>query len=324
VEHGLIELDTAVRQDEDGTLCPPDVGPAGICFTTIDRDEVDVLPGVSLVYTPRTDMNFRFAWGQTISRPEFRELAPTQFPAARGERSQFGNISLVQSMWTGVDVRWEWLFSESELISLGGFWKKGEDPIEKTEIPQGSGAAETWINGETAKVLGFEFEGRKNLGFAGKYVRGAVGRHLQNVDIQTNATIFPVKETTVPSAVVAGLETLQTNTERDTIDVPDYIVNAAVEYTLPDVFTARLLYQRVGETLTRAGSTGLPDAFVQPFDQLDFILQVPLERWTGQPLTFGVGVENITNDQIIEMQGDFVTRRYTRGVTVGMSITYAP
>jgi outer membrane receptor protein involved in Fe transport len=310
-EHGVIDVDTATFND--GELCPPD---ESVCDITISRDEANLLPGVSLVFTPRSDMNLRFSWSKTLSRPDFRELAPAQFPAQRGELSQFGNPDLVQSSWTNYDLRYEWLPSAEDVLSFGAFWKEGTDPIEKVQFASASQSTETWINAEKTEMLGFEFEGRKNFGF--------LDDRLRNLNGQANVTYFPYKNATVPVGVIGGLATVQTNTERDPADVPNFIVNAAVDYTIPDTMTARLLYTTVGPTLIRAGGQGLPDAFEERADVLDVILQFPLKRWTDMPLTLQIGAENVLNDQVIQTQGDFTVSRYTRGVTFGMSITYAP
>jgi outer membrane receptor protein involved in Fe transport len=311
MEDSHIQLDTKVFND--GTLCDPN---QTICAASITRDEQDLLPAVSLIFSPRSDMNLRVGWGETVSRPEFRELAPTRFPAARGERAQVGNISLVQSAWTSYDVRWEWLPSAADVLSLSAFWKEGTDPIEKVEVSEASDQIETWVNAKKTTLLGLEFEGRKDLGFLGRPARG--------FSLQTNVTYFPRKETTVPVAIVAGLPTQQTNSTRDPADVPDFIVNAALEYTRPEAVTASLLYSTIGPTLTRAGSLGIPDAFDQRSDTLDALLQFPLRRWLKAPVTLQLSAENILNDQVVEMQGDFVTKRYTRGVSFGLSISYSP
>jgi hypothetical protein len=310
-EHGVIDVDTATFND--GELCPPN---ESVCDITISRDEANFLPGVSLVLTPRSDMNLRFSWSKTLSRPDFRELAPAQFPAQRGELTQFGNPVLVQSMWTNYDLRYEWLPSANDVLSLSAFWKEGDNPIEKVQFASSAGASETWINAEKTEILGFEFEGRKTFGF--------LGDRYRNLSLQTNVTYFPYKKATIPVANIGGLETLQTNTERDPADVPNFIVNANLEYTIPDTMTARLLYATVGSTVLRAGAQGLPDTFEERSDALDVVLQFPLQRWTGSPLTLQIGAENVLNDQIIQTQGDFTVSRYTRGVTFGMSITYTP
>jgi TonB-dependent receptor len=314
VEDATITLDTQTFRTDD--LCR---GNESICPLEVRREHTDVLPGVSLIYSPRSDMNFRLGYGQTVSRPEFRELAPTQFPAQRGERPSFGNIELIQSEWTNYDARWEWLSGDDELVSLSAFYKEGENPIERTEINLASDVGQTWINASETKLLGFEAEARKNLGFLGPY---AGGLDLDGFSFSTNATWFPSKKTTVPQDDVSGLSTLQTNAERDAVSVPDFIVNATLEYELPDVFTARILYQTVGRELDFSGSNGVPDAFSERRDQLDVVLQVPLERWIGKPVKMQFAVENILNDQEITSQGPFTIKRYTDGVFAGMSLTY--
>ena len=159
-EQSTITVNTTVFND--GTLCNPN---ETICDATIKLDDSNLLPAVSLIYSPRDDMNVRFGYGKTVSRPELRELAPTEFPAARGQLAQFGNPSLVESTWTSYDLRWEWLPSATDAVSFGSFWKVGENPIEQTEFNQAGSAAQTWINAEKVKLLGFEFEGRKTFGF---------------------------------------------------------------------------------------------------------------------------------------------------------------
>jgi hypothetical protein len=100
-------------------------------------------------------------------------------------------------------------------------------------------------------------------------------------------------------------------------------VNATLEYDLPGYFKARLLYQTVGETLPLAGSNGVGDAFEQRNDQLDVVLQFPLEEWLNQPLKLQLTAENVLNDQNLQLRDGFVTRRFTRGVDFGISLTYS-
>jgi TonB-dependent receptor len=309
-EHSRIQLNTAVARND--VFCADN---ESYCDVSINLDNDNLLPGVALIYSPRNDMNVRFGFGKTVSRPELRELAPTEFPAARGQLSQFGNPSLMQSTWTSYDLRWEWLPSATDAVSFGTFYKIGQDPIEQTEVNQAGSVAQTWINAEQVKLLGFEFEGRKTMDFISPKLRG--------LSLQTNVTYFPVAKTNVPTALVAGLPTLQTNTKRGAADVPGFIVNAVAEYTIPDTMTARLLYTTAGQTLLRAGAQGLPDTFGQRYDTLDSTLTFPLNRFFDAPVSLTLSAENITNDQVVVNQGDLVTYRGTRGVTFGISVTYS-
>src|SRR5262249_3800867 len=87
------------------------------------KNNLDPLPGVNLVYTPLQDMNVRLGWSQSVSRPEFRELSPTQYPSPRGLRPLIGNPNLVEANIDNYDARWEWFFSPLELLSLSFFRK---------------------------------------------------------------------------------------------------------------------------------------------------------------------------------------------------------
>jgi hypothetical protein len=233
---------------------------------------------------------------------------------ARGHLSQ-DTGGRPSDTWTSYDLRWEWLPSATDAVSFGTFYKIGENPIEQTEFNQAGSAAQTWINAAQAKLLGFEFEGRKTADFISPKLRG--------LSLQTNVTYFAISETSVPTAIVGGLETVQTNTKRGAADVPGFIVNAAVEYAIPDTMTARLLYTTAGETLVRAGGQGLPDTFAQRYDTLDAVLSFPLNRFFDAPVSLQLSAENITNDQIQLIQGPLEVGRTTRGVTFGISVSYS-
>ena len=166
LEYSLIRLDTGLTNTViNGQPVCPGVDLAVDCFARFSILNVDPLPAVNIVYNPRRDMNVRLSWSQSVSRPEFRELAPAEFPAQRGERSQFGNPLLVEANITNWDARWEWFISPLELLSVSFFYKNLQNPIEKVAILAGPEIAETWLNAESATLKGFEFEARKNLGF---------------------------------------------------------------------------------------------------------------------------------------------------------------
>jgi outer membrane receptor protein involved in Fe transport len=260
-------------------------------------------------------MNVRASWSQSVSRPEFRELAPAEFPAQRGERSQFGNPLLIAANITNYDMRWEWFLSPLELMSLSFFYKKLENPIEKVAILAGPEIAETWLNAESATLKGFEFEVRKNLGF--------IRRQLAPVTFDMNATYID-SSVSVPRQEIFGLPTQQTVTERRLVDAAPYIINASVEYAKPDLFTARLLYLTYGPTITAAGSVGVPDTILQRRNQLDAVLLVPMKRWLGQNVNMRLTAENLLNDPFLFTVGGEPQRRFAAGVkfTVGLSYSY--
>jgi outer membrane receptor protein involved in Fe transport len=276
------------------------------------KDDGDWLPGVNLVYSVRDDMNFRLSYSRSVSRPEFRELSPTQFPAPRGLRPVVGNPDLVETRIKNYDARWEWFFSPLELVSLTYFRKELAKPIEQTVIPQSSNNADSFVNAKDGELQGFEFEGRKDFGF--------ITRHLKPLSLLANVAYIDAT-VHVPRQRTGGVQTVATSTSRQLQGQAPYIVNAALDYTNPGWGTVRLLYNTAGARITSAGSFGLPDIFEEPRHQFDAVVILPL-RLFDVPFTAKLAAENLLDDPIVFTQGGEIQRRYTRGITVSAGLSY--
>lgn len=276
----------------------------------VRKNTLDALPGANLIYSPRDDMNIRGSWSRTVSRPEFRELSPTQFPAPRGLRPLFGNPLLEQSEIESWDLRWEWFFSPLELVSLSFFYKQIDKPIEQVIVVVGAVGVDSFANAEEAELIGGELEFRKDFGF--------LSRHLRDLSLLTN---FTYADSTVTTP--RGSLEVQTSTERQLQGQPAFVANAVLDYTKPDWVTARVLYSTADDVLTNAGSFGLPDIFEQRRDSLDAVLSFPLRRALGQPLTLRLSAENLLNAPYVSVQGDELQRRYATGVKFTIGLSYA-
>jgi hypothetical protein len=315
LEYSFIQLNTGLTNTLiNGQPVCPGVDLAVDCFAKFDLLNVDPLPAVNIVYHPRSDMNIRASWSQSVSRPEFRELAPAEFPAQRGQRSQFGNPLLVEAQITNWDARWEWFLSPLELVSLSFFYKKLQNPIEKTAILAGPEIAETWLNAESATIKGFEFEARKNLGF--------LQSRLAPFTFEMNATYID-SSVTIPQQKIFGLPTQQTVSERRLQDAAPYIINASIEYAKPDLFTARLLYLTFGPTITAVGSVGVPNTILERRNQLDAVVLIPMQRWIGQNVNMRLTAENLLNDPVVFTVGGKVQQRFAAGVKFGIGLSYS-
>jgi len=161
-EYSLIRLNTVVPNTGDPLV--------------IRKKDVDPLPGANLVYTPRSDMNVRFSYFESVTRPEFRELSPALYPSVRFDRAQEGNPSLVEAKIDSYDLRWEWFFTPTELVSLGGFYKTFDKPIEATVRANGNDLIDSFTQAKTADLEGFEVEARKNFGFVRPSLTYQIGR----------------------------------------------------------------------------------------------------------------------------------------------------
>ena len=292
-------------------------------------NDLDPLPGVNFIYTPRSDMNVRYSVSETVSRPEFRELNPTEFVVAIGQRAFVGNPNLVETHIVSNDLRGEWFFTPLELASASFFYKNLNKPIELVAISSTSMELDTPANAESATLWGFEFELRKNFGFLADYASRwepmkPVAPELYNVQFLSNVSVVQSNATGLDVPTQPNLPPpVVTNSNRPLVGQANYVINAALEYQNANWGVFRLLYNTVGQYIVAAGVDGLPDIEQQPRNQLDAVWITQFSPF-GVPLTGKVGVENILNDRYLQTQGDQVTNRYLAGAkfTFGVSYTY--
>ena len=73
-----------------------------------ELNEANLLPAASLVYEMSDDMNLRFAFGKTIARPTFKEIAAVTIEDFTNNLLFTGNPDLQLTEATNLDLRWEW------------------------------------------------------------------------------------------------------------------------------------------------------------------------------------------------------------------------
>jgi outer membrane receptor protein involved in Fe transport len=296
-------------------------------------DNTNPLPSAILKYTPTDDMSVRAAFSQTVSRPDFRELTPTRFPALPGQRVLLGNPFLIQTDITSYDLRWEWFFTPLELVSVGFFYKELTNPIELAALVETSSYIDFFVNAKKANLWGFELEGRKNFDFLVPYAAEVswlrrVAPSLADVQLEVNASIIQSEVSGIISPDPERPITV-TNTTRPLLGQPPFSINASLQYADADYGTFRVLYRTVGRTIAAAGTDvqpdnpggSLPDIYKERRDQLDLIWLKEFDAF-GFPLTGKVGVENITNDDYVQTQGNLTVEKYRTGLTFVFGVSY--
>jgi hypothetical protein len=283
------------------------IGESGV--QKVFKNNLDWLPGVNLIYSPRDDMNIRGAYSQSVSRPEFRELSPTQYPAPRGLRPLIGNPNLVEAHIENFDLRWEWFLSPLELVSASFFHKNLQQPIEQTVIVESSAIANSFANAENGELTGFEFEGRKDFGF--------LSPRLSYLSLLANVAIIDAN-VNIPRAKTLQV---QTSTSRPLQGQAPDVINAALDWTHPVYGTYRLLYYAAGPIVSAIGSFGLPDIIEQSRNQLDAVAIFPIKPF-GIPLTTKLSAENLLNDRFLFTQAGQIQREYKSGVKISIGFAY--
>lgn len=120
-------------------------------------DEQDWFPAVTITWNPIDDIQVRGGYSETLTRPQFRELAPAVFNNSETDVTFFGNPYLVNASIKNYDLRAEYYFSRDQFATIGLFYKDITNPIEEILVP-----AETlqtsFINAPAAELYGFEIE----------------------------------------------------------------------------------------------------------------------------------------------------------------------
>lgn len=268
--------------------------------------KTDLLPSLSLNVRAGENHNLRLSASQTLSRPEYRELSPTNNQDPTTKIDFGGNPNLRRTLIQNADARWEWYPNAGEVISVGAFYKRFEDPIERIELGV-SGVREakqqTVVNAKSARNYGVELEMRKRLGF--------IAPTLENTILFANATIME-------SEIDIGTEA-QTNPQRPMVGQAPYVVNAGLTYsTSSGRASATALYNVVGRRITAAAALPLPDIYEQPRHALDVSLRFPVIG----PLSGKLDARNILDQPYEILQDDVVRERYRAGRVFSLGLSW--
>jgi outer membrane cobalamin receptor len=216
----------------------------------------DKLPSLNFTYEINAITNLRFAYGQSVNRPEFRELASFYFYDYSLYQGAYGNPLLRRALVKNWDVRLEMFPDVGEVLAFSGFYKDITDAIEERIIAS-SNPERTWFNSPHGRNYGFELELRKGLGFLGSY--------LKNSAIIANFTRIysDIEYTDLQPGFVNGLPTFFMFTkQREMQGQSPYLANLAFHFQEPNLGTnVSILANLFGKRLDAVGDTRAVDIF---------------------------------------------------------------
>jgi TonB dependent receptor/CarboxypepD_reg-like domain/TonB-dependent Receptor Plug Domain len=179
-------------------------------------NEASWLPSINATWYVSELMNIRADYFASVNRPEFRELAPFAFYVFDKNAEIRGNKDLKIAKLQNFDVRFELFPSGSQVLSIGGFYKKILNPIEQSiDITQPT-TTFTYDNEKLANIYGLEFEVRKNLDFIGE------AKFLKDLTIYSNLSLIKSTLEFDPGAKAKQNRPLQGQSP--------YIFNAGIQY----------------------------------------------------------------------------------------------
>lgn len=252
-------------------------------------DNFNILPSVNATYNLSDITLLRVAYGQTLNRPEFRELAPFNFFDWNFNYIIKGN-ELRQASIHNFDFRWEHYPSPTEVISIAAFYKYFQSPIEMIVEAGGGGTGGTktftFTNATNATNVGIEAEVRKSIG------QNSRSTLLQNLNLVFSGSWLY-------SRVSLGNQAIGQSNSRPMQGQSPFLINAGLNYTSQSKTTqATLFYNVMGQKIFAVGFDGYPDLYEMPRNVIDF----HFSKKIGQYLLLRGSIEDILNQSVVILQ----------------------
>ncbi len=265
------------------------------------------LPSANLVYELTAISNLRASVSRTVSRPEFRELAPFQFFDFNTFTSLSGNPALQNATIMNYDLRYE-LYPRGggELFSVSAFYKDFTNPIEGIILLSGAGSfSSSFQNVPKATNYGAELEIRKKMSFISS-----------RSGFLSNSTVFGNFAYIVSEVDLSSIATATSN--RPLQGQSNYIINAGVAFKdTANSLDYSVTVNRVGKRIAIVGTgpSGLfPDVWEQPRTVINlqvsktwgkFSAKLSISDLLAQPLIFYMDRSKIVeNNNATSQWGD--------------------
>ncbi|TGL68040.1 TonB-dependent receptor [Leptospira kmetyi] len=249
----------------------------------------NLLPSSNFVYACDDKTNLRVSYTETISRPDFREMAPFQFFNVLGGGIEKGNQYLTRTYIHNYDFRYEKFPSADEIIAIGVFGKQMASPIEKV-MEVDSQFRYTYTNAKSAYVHGIELEVRKSLNaLSPKLERWAFGINTFFIKSEVQFQDWLYYQ-------LSGTTQRPTNLSRPLQGQSPYVYNVNLRYRFDDKgdHTITMLYNEFGPRINAVGGIGIPDTYERPVGMLDFVYNLKfLEKWDIK-----IAARNVTDSRI--------------------------
>ena len=224
----------------------------------------DFLPGINLTYKANAKTNLRLCASQTIVRPEFRELSPFAFYDFELGAQVVGNKSAQRTKISNFDLRYEIYPRAGELLTIGGFFKHFDKPIEYYFNRTGPGTNTfNILNTDVATDIGGEIEFRKKLDFIPA---------LKNFTITGNL-----------SYIYSNVSDTTETVNRPLQGQSPYLLNAGLQYDLEKIgFSSTLLFNQIGRRILFVGSEAISDIWENPRSLLDLQIAKKIMNKKGE------------------------------------------
>ncbi|MFC4292834.1 TonB-dependent receptor domain-containing protein [Sphingorhabdus arenilitoris] len=275
---------------------------ASLAGTNLNNDYW--LPAATITYKVGDDFQFRLNASKTIARPQFRELIFQTYFDPDSNRQFRGNPLLTDSELFNVEGRAEYYLGRDERVSLTGFFKRIDNPIETFASFSDNTVISSFANAPRANLYGAELETQKYFNFDSEspfwdnrriVVIGNYTYTKSNISVNADD----------PVAVFASASTSASDFFRDGEPLTgqsDHLVNIQLGLEDTDKLSQQtLLFSYASNRVTARGASLQPDIFEKPGIQLDFVMRQGI-KIAGAEAELKFEARNLTGTKYQELQ----------------------
>lgn len=270
-------------------------------------DKNDFFPSLNLKYTMNERNNLRFSVSRTATRPSFIEMAPFLYQESYGSAQIRGNANLQNGYNLNFDLRYELFKKNGDMLSVTGYFKYLDKPIERTQMLNGGATIHSFNNADNGMASGLEVEFRKQI--------------IRDLRLGANVSYMYTNVKLPESGAY-------TNKERSLQGASPILLNADLTYS-PRFDENRqlnlsLLYNLQGSRIHSVGISGLGDVKQQSVHTLNFNTSYSFNKQFSVKLQ----VNDLLNQDIIFKQevpktGQTIeVERYKKGINFEIGASY--
>lgn len=266
-------------------------------------NEDDFFTALSFTYLANQNYQVRLGYGETVVRPDLRELVAVAYYDPLTDIKTFGVAGLDSSDLKNYDARFEYYMDNGDNFSIAAFYKDITAPIETILKVGDEDYTATFVNGDTGEVYGIEAEWMYDLSnlTSGLFTAG-------NITLSDS-------EVSIDPALAGNL----TNPTKRMTGHSKYVVNLQLNYDSVDgQHSGSLVYNVFGERILASGIGGREDAFEEPFHSLDLV-------YTWYPdfnSKVKFKVKNLLGSEQKVTQSGYAVREKESGTAVSVNYSY--
>ncbi len=263
----------------------------------------NVMPSVHLKYDVTDRAVLRFAWTNTLARPNYENLVPSVDVVAEDEEIYVGNPELDPTTSMGFDLMGEYYFQSVGIVSGGVFYKDIDKFIYTSQFEDAETGFDVFqpLNGQGATIFGAEFAFQRKLDFLPSI--------LKNLSVYVNYTYL--------TSDAKGIKN-EDGDERGNLDLPG---------TSPNMFNGSLGYN--DKKFNIRFSVNFSDAYIDElggsaFEDRYYDQQVLVDLNASYAITPNLRVyadlNNITDQPLRYYQG--ISQRTAQAEYYGRRLTF--